>query len=207
LKRLWLAISDRRARQYDELEELMAPQAGYKRYQEEFAKRSLPAVPYFGKIVYFLWFNFWLGLFLRDFTFLEDGNPSDLPNGSINFEKMQRFGERVEFIQKYQSCPYQLSSDQRLQESLRTVSFINDDDKLYKLSLKAQPAMFKSVRESTEEGMTSGIDTSDVEVDEDSRVYNAISASDVETDSEDFRENSKKKNFFFFFFLTLDRFL
>jgi len=62
-----------------------------------------------------------------------------LPNGKINFELFRLFGERLEFVRQFQQIPYSLSAEPKIVQFMNELYFIDDDDLLYSLSLKAQP--------------------------------------------------------------------
>jgi len=58
----------------------------------------------------------YLGVYLRDLTFIEEGNPTFLrENNLINYEKIQLVGQvirEVQFFQKNSSYPDLVASDQ-----------------------------------------------------------------------------------------------
>lgn len=58
-----------------ELEELMSPQRSFHNYRTALRACKPPAVPY-------------LGVYLQDLTFIEDGNPEQLGDGLVNFERL-----------------------------------------------------------------------------------------------------------------------
>lgn len=51
-----------------------------------------PILPYFG-------------IYLRDITFLDEGNPDFLENGLLNFEKLRMVGAKLSEIRQFQSQP------------------------------------------------------------------------------------------------------
>ena len=76
----------------------MAPDLAYKSPRELLAKCTPPCVPF-------------LGIFLSDLTFVEEGNPDELevegaPTPLINFVKRRKVAEVIEKICDYQNVPY-----------------------------------------------------------------------------------------------------
>ena len=71
LKGLWERISDKAREQWSEMDVLMSPQHNFRHYRHELKKRKLPVLPYFG-------------IYLRDFTFINDGNQQYKPDGTPN---------------------------------------------------------------------------------------------------------------------------
>jgi hypothetical protein len=69
LKGLWEQISDKAREQWSEMDVLMSPQHNFRHYRHELKKRKAPVLPYFG-------------IYLRDFTFINDGNQQYQPDGS-----------------------------------------------------------------------------------------------------------------------------
>ena len=49
-----------------------------------------------------------IGLFLKDLTFIEDGNATILENGLINMEKCTMVSNIIQSIQQYQELGYHL---------------------------------------------------------------------------------------------------
>jgi len=82
------------------LESLMNPSGNYVKYRRLLAKRTLlePTIPF-------------LGLFLRDLTFIEDGNMDTLECGCINMKKKAMIGSILRSIKSFQSVPFKAIKD------------------------------------------------------------------------------------------------
>ncbi len=83
----------------------------------------------------------YLGLFLGDLTFLEDGNPSmGGPRGDlINVAKRRMISDRIKWIQQYQQTAYALRPVPAIQEYLHAKLKVVNEDTLYKESLRVEP--------------------------------------------------------------------
>lgn len=104
---------------------VFSSQLSYKEYRDKLHSISPPCVPY-------------LGIYLTDMTFIEDGNLDSYPNGCINFTKRVRFAKVLQEIQMYQQTAYRLMPVQEIQEYLAAMSVL-DEDEAFELSLKCEP--------------------------------------------------------------------
>ena len=78
-----------------------------------------------------------LGVYLTDLTFVEDGNP-DMVNGLINFRKRQLVFQIIQEIQLYQETQFPIRPIPSLLALLQSLPIL-DDDALYSLSLQREP--------------------------------------------------------------------
>lgn len=124
LKFTLMVLSDDQTQQMEELVALMSPFKAYKVYREHMAEASLPIIPY-------------LGVYLTDLTFIEEGNP-DNSKGFIFFAKRLRVSRVLEQIEHYQSSPYNLVPCEPVFSYLQELPGL-DDDALYQLSLIREP--------------------------------------------------------------------
>ena len=79
-----------------------------------------------------------LGIYLRDFTFVDEGSSNVLPNGFVNFSKMQKLNAIVQDMEYYQSSPYVFPVEPRLQNYLQNISSLSEVT-LYSLSVRCEP--------------------------------------------------------------------
>jgi len=114
----------------EKLNELMESNFNFKRYRDElrsvFHSRKTAVIPY-------------LGIILRDITFIEEGNPDYLEDDAVNFEKLEMLGdvilqEVVHFQQRELSYPDIPEIQIKL---LKPV--VLADELLYNLSLHIEP--------------------------------------------------------------------
>ena len=76
-------------------------------------------------------------MYLTDLTFIEEGNPNTLQDGSINFIKRQRLSEVISDIQTYQNTPYCLMPVEYIKEYLLNAEAL-PEEQCYKLSQKRE---------------------------------------------------------------------
>lgn len=106
------------------LMEKMSSKSSYKEYRELLKRVSPPKIPY-------------LGVYLTDLTFIEDGNPNNIGH-LINFHKRRLVHRVLQDIEQYQDTPFNIHPDNRLSFTLSKLTFM-DDNELYNLSLIREP--------------------------------------------------------------------
>ncbi|KDN46450.1 hypothetical protein K437DRAFT_107336 [Tilletiaria anomala UBC 951] len=129
LRRTWDQVNQKHVTVLESLNKVMQSSKNFADYREMIHKLNPPCVPF-------------LGVYLTDLTFIEDGNPDRLKTDErlINFGKRQKTAEVVKEIMIYQSTPFNLTTVPGIQK------FINDnlvdtrsDNDLYQQSLLLEP--------------------------------------------------------------------
>eukprot|EP01104_Vermistella_antarctica_P015645 TRINITY_DN5185_c0_g1_i1.p1 TRINITY_DN5185_c0_g1~~TRINITY_DN5185_c0_g1_i1.p1 ORF type:complete len:886 (+),score=242.94 TRINITY_DN5185_c0_g1_i1:3-2660(+) len=106
------------------LEKLMHPTGSFKSYRAALRRVERPAIPY-------------LGMYLTDLTFIEDGNPEQV-DGLVNFEKREMVYNVLAEISWFQELSYNFPDVEPINTFLYEVPNL-DDKELYNLSLKREP--------------------------------------------------------------------
>ncbi|KAI9324097.1 ras guanine nucleotide exchange factor domain-containing protein [Zopfochytrium polystomum] len=144
LRRTWELVPQRSMQALELLRETMDSTKNFSRYRETLHSVNPPCVPF-------------LGFYLTDLTFIEDGSPNFLkqtaeltatagsatsppPSEMINFAKRMKTSEVIREVQQYQNVPYLFTPVPELQQFLQE-SFITsvDETDLYNLSLQLEP--------------------------------------------------------------------
>jgi son of sevenless-like protein len=121
LKKTWNLLPNKTWDIWEELTHLMSSEDNFRVFREALHKINPPCIPY-------------LGVFLTDLTFIEDGNPDFLRPDLINITKL-RYGARViQDIKQYQQTPYCLEPVPFIQDWLMSRELYNEKD-LYDHSL------------------------------------------------------------------------
>lgn len=120
LRKTWDALPQKTKNTYRELDALISRDLNYKTIREEVNLVSPPLIPY-------------IGLYLSDLTFIEDGNPKEI-NSKINFIKCRKLAQLIRSLQTYQQTPYRLQIVTELREPLLALENLSEEE-LYKLSL------------------------------------------------------------------------
>uniref|UniRef100_A0A8U8CBT3 Uncharacterized protein n=1 Tax=Geospiza parvula TaxID=87175 RepID=A0A8U8CBT3_GEOPR len=87
-----------------------------------------PAVPY-------------LGMYLTDLAFIEEGTPNFTEEGLVNFSKMRMISHIIREIRQFQQTSYRIEHQQKVTHYLLDKTLIIDEDTLYELSLKIEPRL------------------------------------------------------------------
>ncbi|KAI8893365.1 ras guanine nucleotide exchange factor domain-containing protein [Globomyces pollinis-pini] len=129
LKKTWELLSNKTRNLFESLRRSTDHSRNFADYRAALKRSNLPALPF-------------LGLFLTDLTFTDDGNPDLRNNGKlINFDKYARTAKVITDLQKYQ-VPYAITEVPEIQDYL--IQSINDRgtrdvQDLYELSLRLEP--------------------------------------------------------------------
>eukprot|EP01103_Thecamoeba_quadrilineata_P013977 TRINITY_DN4029_c0_g1_i2.p1 TRINITY_DN4029_c0_g1~~TRINITY_DN4029_c0_g1_i2.p1 ORF type:complete len:920 (-),score=181.35 TRINITY_DN4029_c0_g1_i2:173-2932(-) len=126
LKRTWEIVSKRHMTIFRELVELMSVSNNWKNYREALNTCNPPALPY-------------LGTYLTDLTFMEDGSPDKLDNTDLlNFVKKTKLSYIIRNIQQYQQMSYNIETIAPIRELLIDMQWV-DENKMWNMSLKCEP--------------------------------------------------------------------
>ncbi|XP_042303746.1 ras-specific guanine nucleotide-releasing factor 2 [Sceloporus undulatus] len=87
-----------------------------------------PSVPY-------------LGMYLTDLAFIEEGTPNFTEEGLVNFSKMRMISHIIREIRQFQQTSYRIEHQPKVTQYLLDKSLIIDEDTLYELSLKIEPRL------------------------------------------------------------------
>ncbi|KAF9885929.1 cell division cycle- protein [Aspergillus nanangensis] len=138
LHRTWSQVNPRVREALQEMRGVMSSEKNFARYRETLRRTSPPCVPF-------------LGIYLTDLTFIDDGIPSLLQPEVINFSKRTKTAEILREMQTYQNMPYNLQPVAEIQEYvIRGIQAADDVSALYERSLQLEP------RQTHEESMIRG---------------------------------------------------
>ncbi|KAH8146296.1 uncharacterized protein LAJ45_09739 [Morchella importuna] len=129
LKRTWEHVPTRTNAILEGMNTLMGATMNFAEYREMLHIVNPPCVPF-------------LGVYLKDLTFVADGNEDFIKGdkGFINFDKRVKTANIVREIQQYQSVPYPLQPVPELQEYIITnMQSARDVNDMYNLSLSLEP--------------------------------------------------------------------
>ncbi|KAI9315915.1 ras guanine nucleotide exchange factor domain-containing protein [Dichotomocladium elegans] len=129
MKRTWELISARTMQTLTGIRRLMGANKNFNEYRDIIHKVNPPCIPF-------------LGIYLQDLTFIEDGNSNFLKKSEhlINFAKRSKTAEVIRELQQYQSTPYLLQAVPDIQAFIKThLQSSRDEETLYNLSLTLEP--------------------------------------------------------------------
>ncbi|KAI8802580.1 ras guanine nucleotide exchange factor domain-containing protein [Cladochytrium replicatum] len=130
LKRTWDAVGSKSKTVFERLRKATDHNQNYADYRSFLRNSAPPCLPF-------------LGLYLTDLTFTEDGNPNTRDRGRlINFDKYLKKSKIVQDLQRFQSLSYPLVEVVELQRWLQdsiAASCRNGVQDLYRMSLHLEP--------------------------------------------------------------------
>ncbi|KAI9265431.1 ras guanine nucleotide exchange factor domain-containing protein [Helicostylum pulchrum] len=129
LKRTWEMVGARTNHIVSQIRKLMGANRNFNQYRALIHSVNPPCIPF-------------LGIYLQDLTFIEDGNPNFLKTSKdlINFAKRAKTAEVIREMQQYQTMGYQFRMVDEIQVFIMdSLHSIRDEDQLYRESLKLEP--------------------------------------------------------------------
>jgi len=118
---------------FDTQMKLMNPDGAYHHYRDALHTADPPCLPY-------------LGVYLTDLTFIEDGN-KDFLNGLINFRKRQLVYGIISEVQLYQQTHYDIVPDMNILQFLNALPF-KPEEELFKVSLQRESRPSRAMQHS-----------------------------------------------------------
>ncbi|XP_044518886.1 ras-specific guanine nucleotide-releasing factor 2 isoform X1 [Gracilinanus agilis] len=129
LKKTWAKVSKQTKALMDKLQKIVSSEGRFKNLRETLKNNcNPPAVPY-------------LGMYLTDLAFIEEGTPNFTEEGLVNFSKMRMISHIIREIRQFQQTSYRIDHQPKVTQYLLDKTLIIDEDTLYELSLKIEPRL------------------------------------------------------------------
>uniref|UniRef100_A0A4W3HN74 Ras protein-specific guanine nucleotide-releasing factor 2b n=1 Tax=Callorhinchus milii TaxID=7868 RepID=A0A4W3HN74_CALMI len=109
LKKTWAKVCKQTKAVMDKLQKTVSSEGRFKNLRETLKNCNPPCVPY-------------LGMYLTDLAFIEEGTPNFTEEGLVNFSKMRMISHIIREIRQFQQTPYRIDHQPKLQDS--TNSFL-----------------------------------------------------------------------------------
>lgn len=113
--------------QYAKMEILMDTKGNYKRYRQALAASPTPSVPYFG-------------IYMKDLTFIAEGNPDFFKGGLINLTKRRQIYLVIDEIRRFQKDVYNFQEVSEVRDYLANEK-IHTEKELYDISCQFEPGL------------------------------------------------------------------
>lgn len=128
LARTWAQVTPKTMAVIESLRALIGSTRNFAQYREALHLANPPCIPF-------------MGVYLTDLVFIEDGIPSVVRNSElINFAKRTKTAEVIRDIQQYQNVPYGLKEVHELQTwILQQKDTAADVSDMYNRSLEVEP--------------------------------------------------------------------
>ncbi|XP_033475981.1 ras-specific guanine nucleotide-releasing factor 2 isoform X2 [Epinephelus lanceolatus] len=128
LKKTWAKVSKQTKALMDKLQKIVSSEGRFKNLRETLKNCNPPCVPY-------------LGMYLTDLAFIEEGTPNFTEEGLVNFSKMRMISHIIREIRQFQQTPYRIEHQAKVTQYLLDKTLIMDEETLYDLSLKIEPRL------------------------------------------------------------------
>ncbi|XP_051973652.1 ras-specific guanine nucleotide-releasing factor 2 isoform X2 [Xyrauchen texanus] len=126
LKKTWVKVCKQTKALMDRLQKIVSSEGRFKNLRETLKNCNPPCVPY-------------LGMYLTDLAFIEEGTPNFTEEGLVNFSKMRMISHIIREIRQFQQAPYRIELQPKVTQFLLDKTLVMDEDTLYELSLKIEP--------------------------------------------------------------------
>ncbi|XP_025896372.1 ras-specific guanine nucleotide-releasing factor 1 isoform X2 [Nothoprocta perdicaria] len=128
LKKTWLKVSKQTKALIDKLQKLVSSEGRFKNLREALKNCDPPCVPY-------------LGMYLTDLAFIEEGTPNYTEDGLVNFSKMRMISHIIREIRQFQQTSYKIEHQAKVTQYLLDQSSVMDEEALYEASLRMEPKL------------------------------------------------------------------
>uniref|UniRef100_A0ACB8E4L8 Ras protein-specific guanine nucleotide-releasing factor n=1 Tax=Sphaerodactylus townsendi TaxID=933632 RepID=A0ACB8E4L8_9SAUR len=112
----------------DKLQRLVSSEGRFKNLREALKNCDPPCVPY-------------LGMYLTDLAFIEEGTPNYTEDGLVNFSKMRMISHIIREIRQFQQTAYKIEHQAKVTQYLLDQSLVMDEEALYEASLQIEPKL------------------------------------------------------------------
>ncbi|XP_074594267.1 ras-specific guanine nucleotide-releasing factor 1-like isoform X2 [Brevipalpus obovatus] len=128
LKKTWDRISKTVKQTIEKLQSLVSTDGRFRNMREALHRCDPPCIPY-------------LGMYLTDLSFIEEGTPNFTDDGLLNFSKMRMIAHVIREVKQYQQTPYKIEMNSKAINYLLDTSRHLSDDELYHQSLILEPRL------------------------------------------------------------------
>ncbi|KAG5441015.1 Ras-specific guanine nucleotide-releasing factor 2 [Clonorchis sinensis] len=126
LRRTWERVSKQTKQSIDRLQMLVASDGRFKSMREALHRCDPPCIPY-------------LGMYLTDLSFIEEGALNVTESNLVNFCKMRMIAHVIRVIQQYHQTPYLITHRREVTDYLLDPTRLLDEEQTYQASLTIEP--------------------------------------------------------------------
>ncbi|XP_011305248.1 ras-specific guanine nucleotide-releasing factor 2 [Fopius arisanus] len=126
LKKTWEKVSKTTKQTIERLQIIVSSDGRFRNLRDALHRCDPPCIPY-------------LGLYLTDLSFIEEGRPNFTEDGLLNFSKMRMISHVIREIRRFQQTPYKIEHISKVTNYLLDVTLLLDEEALYHMSLEIEP--------------------------------------------------------------------
>ncbi|GFQ66611.1 ras-specific guanine nucleotide-releasing factor 1 [Trichonephila clavata] len=128
LKKTWEKVSKTTKQSIDKLQNLVSADGRFRNMRDALHRCDPPCIPY-------------LGMYLTDLSFIEEGTPNFTDEGLLNFSKMRMIAHVIREIRHFQQTPYKIDMSPKVTNYLLDPTRLMADEELYQISLCLEPRL------------------------------------------------------------------
>ncbi|XP_039758635.1 ras-specific guanine nucleotide-releasing factor 1-like [Pararge aegeria] len=126
LKKTWDKVSKTSKQTLEKLQVLTSSECRFRILRDALHRCDPPCIPY-------------LGMYLSDLSFIEEGTSNYTPESLLNFSKMRMIAHVIREIRNFQQTPYKIDHIPKVCEFLLDRSLLMNEERQYTLSLELEP--------------------------------------------------------------------
>ncbi|CAG9566377.1 unnamed protein product [Danaus chrysippus] len=126
LKKTWDKVSKTTKQTIEKMQTIISSECRFRILRESLHRCDPPCIPY-------------LGMYLSDLSFIEEGTSNYTPDGLLNFSKMRMIAHVIREIRNFQQTPYKIDHIPKVCDYLLEESFIIPEERQFTLSLELEP--------------------------------------------------------------------
>ncbi|XP_050595324.1 ras-specific guanine nucleotide-releasing factor 1-like isoform X1 [Bombus affinis] len=126
LKKTWEKVSKTTKQTIERLQNIVSSDGRFRNLRDALHRCDPPCIPY-------------LGLYLTDLSFIEEGTPTMTEDGLLNFSKMRMIAHVIREIRHFQQTPYKIELITKVTNYLLDPSLMLNEKDLYRMSLEIEP--------------------------------------------------------------------
>ncbi|XP_043486896.1 ras-specific guanine nucleotide-releasing factor 2-like isoform X2 [Polistes fuscatus] len=126
LKKTWEKVSKTTKQTIEKLQNIVSSDGRFRNLRDALHRCDPPCIPY-------------LGLYLTDLSFIEEGTPNFTEEGLLNFSKMRMIAHVIREIRHFQQTPYKIELITKVTNYLLDSSLLLNEKDLYRMSLEIEP--------------------------------------------------------------------
>ncbi|CAH0725117.1 unnamed protein product, partial [Brenthis ino] len=126
LKKTWEKVSKTSKSTIEKMQTLTSSECRFRVLRDALHRCDPPCIPY-------------LGMYLSDLSFIEEGTSNYTPDGLLNFSKMRMIAHVIREIRNFQQTPYKIDHIPKVCEFLLDRTLVIPEERQYTLSLELEP--------------------------------------------------------------------
>ncbi|EFN66720.1 Ras-specific guanine nucleotide-releasing factor 2 [Camponotus floridanus] len=126
LKKTWEKVPKTTKQTIDRLQHIVSSDGRFRNLRDALHRCDPPCIPY-------------LGVYLTDLSFIEEGTPNITEDGLLNFSKMRMISHVIREIRHFQQTPYKIELISKVTNYLLDTSLLLNEKDLYRMSLEIEP--------------------------------------------------------------------